>query len=162
MSDLMMTFAIGVGATAVMDVWSLARRAVFRVPAPDYRLVGRWVGHLVTGQFLHESIAASPPVRREAAIGWTAHYLIGVGFAGLLVAIAGADWCREPTLAPALAVGVVTVLAPFLIMQPGMGSGIAASRTPDPNAARLQSLITHTVFGFGLYLSAWVIGRIAL
>jgi hypothetical protein len=124
--------------------------------------VGRWVGHLAAGRFLHESIAASRPVRGEAAIGWTAHYLIGVGFAGLLVAIAGADWCREPTLAPALAMGVVTVLAPFLIMQPGMGSGIAASRTPDPNAARLQSLITHAVFGLGLYLSAWLIGRIAL
>ena len=51
-------------------------------------------------------------------------------------------------------VGVVTVLAPFLIMQPGMGAGIAASRTPRPGAARLQSLITHAVFGFGLYLAA--------
>lgn len=38
-------------------------------------------------------------------------------------------------------------------MQPGMGAGIAASRTPNPRAARLQSLVTHAVFGLGLYLA---------
>ncbi|HBC17456.1 MAG TPA: DUF2938 domain-containing protein, partial [Alcanivorax sp.] len=27
---------------------------------------------------------------------------------------------------------------------------------PTPNAARLQSLLTHTVFGLGLYLGGWV------
>jgi len=34
-----------------------------------------------------------------------------------------------------------------------MGAGIAASRTPRPNAARLQSLISHTLYGLGLYLA---------
>jgi hypothetical protein len=33
---------------------------------------------------------------------------------------------------------------------------MAASRTPAPNAARLQSLLTHAVFGLGLYLGGWV------
>jgi DMSO reductase anchor subunit len=36
-------------------------------------------------------------------------------------------------------------------MQPGMGAGIAASRTRNPWSARLQSLVTHTIFGMGLY-----------
>ena len=35
-------------------------------------------------------------------------------------------------------------------------TGMAASRTPAPNAARLQSLLTHAVFGLGLYLGGWV------
>jgi hypothetical protein len=52
-------------------------------------------------------------------------------------------------------VGIGTVAAPFFLMQPGMGAGIAASRTPRPNAARLQSLLTHAVFGLGLYITAW-------
>jgi hypothetical protein len=46
------------------------------------------------------------------------------------------------------------VAAPFFLMQPGMGAGIAASRTPRPAAARLHSLINHAVFGLGLYLAA--------
>ncbi|MEZ0237260.1 MAG: DUF2938 family protein [Methylophilaceae bacterium] len=37
-----------------------------------------------------------------------------------------------------------------------MGAGIAASRTPRPNAARIQSLITHGVFGLGLYIAGWL------
>ncbi|OVZ64709.1 hypothetical protein CDO44_00395 [Pigmentiphaga sp. NML080357] len=58
--------------------------------------------------------------------------------------------------APALALGVATVVAPFFILQPGLGAGIAASKTPRPNAARLRSLVTHAVFGLGLYISAWL------
>jgi hypothetical protein len=32
-----------------------------------------------------------------------------------------------------------------------MGAGVAASRTARPGAARLQSLVTHAIFGLGLY-----------
>jgi hypothetical protein len=54
-------------------------------------------------------------------------------------------------------VGVGTVAAPFLLMQPAMGAGVAASRTPRPAAARLQSLITHAIFGLGLYGSGLLV-----
>ena len=50
----------------------------------------------------------------------------------------------------------VTLVAPFFIMQPAMGAGIAASNTARPNVARLRSIATHTVYGIGLYVSAWV------
>jgi hypothetical protein len=30
--------------------------------------------------------------------------------------------------------------------------GIAAAGTPQPGTARLHSLLTHTIFGLGLYL----------
>ncbi|MCY1457414.1 hypothetical protein D9M71_747140 [compost metagenome] len=56
---------------------------------------------------------------------------------------------------PALLFGLASLAAPFFILQPGMGAGIAASRTPRPNTARLRSLMAHTVFGIGLYLAAW-------
>ncbi len=39
-------------------------------------------------------------------------------------------------------------------MQPAMGAGIAASRMPNPRAARLRNIATHTVYGFGLYCAA--------
>jgi hypothetical protein len=58
---------------------------------------------------------------------------------------------------PALTVGLLTVAAPFLVMQPAMGAGLAARRTPNPNMSRLRSLATHGVFGAGLYGSAKVL-----
>ncbi|MCP1339604.1 DUF2938 domain-containing protein [Idiomarina sp. M1R2S28] len=157
MNNLLVIVFIGFGATAVMDLWSIARKSLFGIPLPNYGMVGRWIAHMPHGQFRHNSIAKSCQVTGEHIIGWTAHYLIGTIFAALLIIIWGESWVHNPTITPALLVGIATVLAPFLIMQPGMGAGIAASKTHNPASARLHSLITHTVFGFGLYVSGWVV-----
>jgi hypothetical protein len=155
MDIVMAVLIVGAGATATMDVWGLAREQLTAAPRPDYRLVGRWLAHMAHGRFRHASIKASEPMLGEAIIGWVAHYAIGVAFGALLIGLYGLEWMRQPTLGPALLVGVATVAAPFLLMQPGMGAGIAARKTPKPGAARVQSLVNHTVFGFGLYLSGW-------
>ena len=75
-------------------------------------------------------------------------------FALALVALVSGAWLTRPTLLPALLFGVGTVLAPFLLMHPSFGLGIAASRTPNPTQARLRSLMAHTAFGVGLYVCA--------
>jgi len=147
---------IGVGATAVMDLWAAFLRRCFRVKSLDYALLGRWIGHLLHGRVRHESIGHAAPVRHERIIGWSAHYTIGVTFAALLLAIFGLEWLDRPTLLQPLIVSSATLVAPFLVMQPAMGAGIASSRTPRPNVARVRSVVTHTVYGVGLYASAWV------
>lgn len=156
MDYLLCALIVGGGATAATDAWGIARKRLLGIPPPDYGLVGRWLAWMPRGRFRHESIAAATPVRHERLIGWTAHYLIGVAFAGVLLGVCGLTWIREPTISPALLVGIGTVTAPFLLMQPGMGAGIAARRTPRPAAARLQSLITHAIFGVGLYAAGWI------
>ncbi|MEX0739971.1 MAG: DUF2938 domain-containing protein [Pseudohongiella sp.] len=157
MNNLVFVLIIGIGATAVMDLWSIVRKSLLSIAPPDYGMVGRWLAHMVHGQFLHDAIAASSAVRGERILGWTAHYLTGIAFAAILIGIWGDSWVYNPTIGPALTVGISTVAAPFLLMQPGMGAGIAASRTKNPAAARVQSLITHTVFGAGLYVSGWAV-----
>ena len=161
MEPMASTVLVGVGATALMDLWSLARRRLLGVPLPDYGHVGRWIGHMRHGRFRHQAIGRAAAVRHEAAIGWSAHYLIGIAYAALLALSRGTAWLREPDLVPALAVGVGTVLAPFLLMHPGMGAGFFASRTPRPSVARIHSIATHAVFGVGLYLSASALRAIA-
>lgn len=145
---------LGAGGTALMDIWGAIRQPLFGFPRLDNGLVGRWFGHMARGRFVHLSIAAAPPIHRERVIGWAMHYLIGITFAALLLGVWGLAWLRQPTPGPALTTGIVTVVGPFLLMQPGMGAGIAASRTPRPAMARIQSLITHALFGVGLYLTA--------
>lgn len=151
---------IGIGATITMDLWAVALKRFLGIPSLDYAMVGRWIGHFPQGRFRHQRIAAAAPVSGERLIGWSAHYAIGIVFAGLLLSIWGQDWAMLPTLAPALIVGLATVAAPFFLMQPGMGAGIAASKTPTPNIARLRSLATHAVFGLGLYLSALLLAAV--
>ncbi|QGX40768.1 DUF2938 domain-containing protein [Permianibacter aggregans] len=154
METLISIVLIGAGATIVTDIWSIIRQRLFSVPPPNFGFVGRWMAYCIRGHFHHDAIAKAAPIKGELFIGWFAHYVIGIAFAAMLVAIWGVEWIRQPTLAPALLVSVATVSAPFLIMQPCMGAGIAASRLPNPGVARLHSLITHAVFGVGLFVAA--------
>ena len=151
---ILAAIAIGLGATLVMDLWNLLLKRGFGIPSLNYCLLGRWIRHMPGGTFRHASIAAAPPIQFECTVGWIAHYSIGVMFSLGLVLLASADWLARPTLLPALLYGMGTVLIPFFIMQPSLGFGIAASRTPKPGQARLKSIATHSVFGVGLYLCA--------
>lgn len=145
---------VGLGATLIIDLWALLLKRVFKVSSLSFCLVGRWFAHMSAGRFVHPNIARAAPRKGECALGWSAHYLIGVVFAALLVAWSGPQWLVAPTLAPALGFGLLTVLLPFLVMQPALGLGLAAARSAGPNMARLKSLSTHGVFGLGLYASA--------
>ena len=153
-SDIVGAIAIGVGATLVMDLWNLFLERTFGIPSLDYCLLGRWLRHMPGGTLRHASIAAATRKPLECTVGWFAHYSIGVVFALVFVVLASGDWLARPTLLPALLYGVGTVVFPFFILQPSLGLGIAASRAPRPSRARLKSLVTHTVFGVGLYVCA--------
>jgi hypothetical protein len=156
----MSAILIGLGATLTFDLWALFLKHAFRVAPSNICLVGRWISYLPKGGFRHESIAATPQRRAECAVGWIAHYLIGTSFAIVFVAFAGDRWLQHPTLVPALVFGLVTVVAPFLIMQPSFGLGIAASKTSDPAQARLRSLMNHAAFGTGLFASATLLNML--
>lgn len=153
MNEIVRVVVIGVGATAVMDAWTVVLKGL-GIPTLDYALVGRWAGHLYQGRFAHASIIKAAPVRGELLLGWAIHYAVGIAWAALLVGVQGAAWLYDPTWLPAVVVGITTVVFPFFVMQPAMSAGFVASRTPTPLKSCLRSLVTHVVFGCGLYLSA--------
>jgi hypothetical protein len=153
-NDILGAIAIGIGATLVMDLWNLFLKRTFSIPSLSYCLLGRWVRHMPEGSLRHASIAAAAEKPHECIVGWIAHYIIGVVFALIFVALASGDWLARPTVLPALLYGLATVVFPFFLLQPSFGLGIAASRAPNPTQARLKSLATHTVFGIGLYVCA--------
>jgi len=85
---------------------------------------------------------------------------VGIAFAGLLIGVAGSSWLAAPSPGVALFTGLATVVFPLLVMQPAMGLGVAASKTPAPFRNCLRSLINHGVFGLGLFVSAGIIAWI--
>ncbi|MBV6305332.1 DUF2938 domain-containing protein [Candidimonas humi] len=159
MDEMARAVLIGIGATLVMDLWTVLLKAL-SAPTLNYALVGRWAGHLLRGQLAHASIGKAAPVRGELPLGWAIHYGVGIAFAALLVLVCGTGWVRDPTWEAALVLGMATVVFPLFVMQPAMGAGIAGSRTPTPLKNCLRSLATHAVFGCGLYLSANVLKRV--
>lgn len=149
---------IGAGATAVMDLWQIVLRAL-NVPTLNFALIGRWVGHVFRGKWFHDGIAKAEPIKNELQLGWITHYAIGVLFAGLLVLVFGIVWIQSPTVLPAIAIGIATVTAPLLVMQPAFGSGVAFSKTAKPISSCIKSVANHFVFGLGLYISAAILSR---
>lgn len=154
---LISAILIGLGATLTFDLWALFLKRAFKIAPSNICLVGRWLRYMPEGTFKHANIVSRPPKNGECTVGWIAHYMIGTTFAIAFVAFVGNNWPQHPTLIPAMIFGVVTVLAPFLIMQPSFGLGFAASKTPKPTQARIRSLMNHTAFGVGLYLFALLV-----
>lgn len=142
---------IGVIATAILDLWALVLNRLFALPITNWGHVGRWVAGLPTGTVRHSSIGAATAVPYERALGWSTHYLIGVIYAVVYLLILSALG-QTPGVFSAALFGIATVLAPWLILQPGLGMGSFARNTPKPNRTRTLNLIAHLVFGLGLYI----------
>ncbi|HEX6118475.1 MAG TPA: DUF2938 family protein [Dongiaceae bacterium] len=152
---------VGIGGTVVLDLASLALERLFGVPAVNWKMVGRWVGHMPKGRFVQPNLKEAEPVPGEHALGWAVHYVIGAAYGLLLVAIWGADWLQQPIVIPPLILVLALLVLPYFMMMPGMGQGVAGSKTPNPIAARLKSVMGHSVFGLGMYLTAWLMAAAA-
>jgi hypothetical protein len=147
-------FAIGVGATFLVDLWNALLKRAFGIRSLDFCLLGRWIRHMPNGTFRHVSITDAPQKSFECAVGLIAHYTIGAVLTLAFVAFVSTDFLARPSFLSALLYGIATVVFPLFIMQPLFGLGIASSKTPNPTQARLKSLMTHTVFGIGLWVCA--------
>lgn len=139
-----------------MDIWLILLKKL-NVPTLNFAFLGRWVAHVFKGRWFHSAINKTAPIQGELALGWCMHYAIGISFSILLIQITGTAWLYSPTLLPALLVALITVTAPFLVLQPTIGTGIASNKTLTPLRNCLKSIINHLVFGGGLYIAAWLI-----
>ena len=84
------------------------------------------------GVFVHRPVSDSPAIPGELAIGWAAHYIVGIVYGIAYLGLVSVLFSSGPTFTSALAFGLSTLVAPWFIMQPGMGAGVLASKTPRP------------------------------
>ncbi|MEM6888466.1 MAG: DUF2938 domain-containing protein [Pseudomonadota bacterium] len=149
-------FVMGIVATGAMDLWALALHRLAGLPLSNWGMVGRWVAQLPTGRVFHGAISDVSPVAGELQLGWAFHYAVGIIYGIALAALMGSDWLAAPTLFPAWAFSILMVGFGWFLLQPGMGAGWAASKTPKPWKARGLNLAAHTVFGIGLWVGALI------
>ncbi len=142
----------GVIATVALDMWQWCLKLTSGVPTTNWSLVGRWFGHIPRGKLFHRAITEAAPVPYEAVIGWAAHYAVGVIYAAVYLGVIWFVLGTGPTLTSAVGFGVLTVVVPWFLLQPGMGLGVLATRAPDPSLLRVHSLSSHLAFGVGLSL----------
>lgn len=152
---------IGIGATITMDLWGIFMKFL-GIKGLNMAHLGRWFLTLSQKKWFHENIANSPVVHGELVVGWIVHYMIGISFAYLLVKVYGIVWLEKPTLKPAIIIGIITLFGPLMILQPALGLGYFASKSANPMFSVLRSIGSHTIFGLGLYASAWGLTKINL
>lgn len=157
MSDLLVAGVVmGLVATAMMDAWAVLLRRSAGVPMPNWAMVGRWAAHLPRGRVFHDDIGQATSVEGEHAIGWVFHYAVGVIYGVVLAFLMGPAWLAAPTFAPAWGFSMLMLGFGWFLLQPGLGLGWAAAKTPNPAKARVLGLVAHTVFGAGLWLGALI------
>jgi hypothetical protein len=98
---------IGVGATLTIDIWALFLKQAFKTPPSNFCLVGRWLRYMPEGIFRHSNIRAAQKKSVECAVGWIAHYMIGVTFAIAFIAFVGTNWFRHPHCCPRSPLGLL-------------------------------------------------------
>lgn len=155
MSALIWTgLVMGLGGTLAMDIWSEVLARGFGQPRPAWGRIGRWAAQLPAGRVFHDDIGAVHPVQGEVALGWLVHYSVGLAYGVIFVLLAGPGWLGAPSFLPLWIFALVTIGAGWFLLQPGMGLGWAASRTPNPWKVRGMGLVAHTVFAIGMYAVA--------
>ena len=120
------------------------------------RGVGAWSGVGWPGSRVGSSfIGRLPPVRghTEVGIGWAFHYAVGIAYAAL-ICNHEAGLRTKPALGSALLYSIALLVTPWFVMQPALGLGFMAARTPKPEAVRAVNISVHAAFGLGLYLGA--------
>lgn len=147
---------IGAGGTLAMDVWALVLNKTAGVPLPNWAMVGRWFCHIPKGKLFHDDIAKAEGFGSERAVGWIAHYAIGIIYAGVLIWVVP-GWLAAPTFLPAWILAMVAIGAGWFLLQPGMGGGIASSKRANAGQIRLLNFLAHTVFALGLWGTALVL-----
>lgn len=142
---------MGLWGTLAMDVWAWFLERVAGQPRPNWAMPGRWLGHVARGRVFHEAIGDAAPVANERTLGWALHYGVGVVYGVVFVALAGRSWLTEPAFLPLWVFSILTIAAGWFLLQPGMGLGWAASKTPSPWKVRIMGLVAHTVFALGMW-----------
>ena len=152
MSDFLRDAVLsGVFATIVLDLWQRLLKLATGIPPANWALIGRWFGHMPRGRFAHDAIAEAPPISHELAIGWTAHYLIGVLYGVVYVGLVDIVLESGPTLLNGFLFGLASVVVPWFLMQPALGLGVMGSRAPNPSVPRYTALVAHCLYGVALY-----------
>ena len=153
---------VGVVATATLDIWQQIYRMLTGMPITNWAMIGRWAAYIPKGQLVHKDIGETPAVANEATIGWIVHYAVGIGYAVVYLLLMGFVFGSPPDFISAIVFGAISVSVTWFVMEPILGAGAMASKTPKPPAVMMQDFTSHLSFGFGLHRysvdAQWLVG----
>jgi len=140
----------GVLGTAAMDMGNLLFLRAGLLLKIEVGMIGRMAAGWTRGRLRYRHPGEMEEVTNEKALGYLAHYAIGVALAfpyvqGWKILVGG-------PVSPAWAIlyGVGTTVASWFFVYPCMGFGAFGRRSPDGLRAVLSPLANHFFYGLGL------------
>ena len=140
-------------APTAADIGRTIYQWITGFPPVNWSITGRWFLMVLSGEPYVPAIGKAPSLPHELLAGHAAYYTISLIFAAVYVIGLGVIG-RRPSLANGLAFGWATMVFPFLVQMPLMGSGVFAHLTQTPGLIIGRTLVHHSSFGLGLALGA--------
>lgn len=151
LASTLIAIIIGLLATAFLDIFSIILWAVCGTPKTEWRFIGRWFLLMPKGKFIHQHISKSESVKGELAFGWFMHYTIGASWSLIYFSIM-AFMNSQPTFLSASLFGIITLVVPYMVLQPALGHGFFAQKHPRPIAMPILSFLSHLSFGQAMFV----------
>lgn len=156
-TSLLYWLVIGLFATFSMDLWGLALQFTLHIPHPTYAPIGRLISDIFNLHNYFANTSSKHALFIQERLGWYAHIAMGLFYAALFMIIKFKVLNAKPRFLSCLFFAWVMIFVPFLIEQPALGLGFAASHMTHPDIKRFMTLSYHTVFGIGLFIGACII-----
>jgi hypothetical protein len=148
------SFIVGMLATFTMDgLTVLTIKLGLIAPLPP-RLIGRWFASVARGQLVHTDIGQLTPINYELAVEVPLHYAIGITLALTYLLMSSVLGLHPKNPVFALVFALFTCALPWFVMFPAMGYGWFGTHGPIGTRLFLDSLVTHCLYGVGLWLAA--------
>ena len=151
----------GVIATVALDLWQQIYRLLFGAPITNWAMIGRWAAGIPKGRLVYDNIGKAPPVANELALGWGVHYAVGIGYAVVYLFLMWFIVRSPPDFVSAIVFGSISVCVTWFVIEPMLGAGAMASKTPKQSAAMAHDFTSHLSFGFGLFVGSAVAQALA-
>ncbi len=117
MDIIIKIIALGIFATAIIDIWATFSNRSLKFPRTNWAMVGRWLGQIPSGKLAHNPVISATEVKYENVLGWAFHYFIVIVYAALYILFVLFALDGQPSLFSAWMFGLVTILSPWFIMQ---------------------------------------------
>ena len=146
----------GLIATIIFDLFNQSLNYAYNVNKPKWFLLGRYFIGCTRGKYFRKSLETDNEENNELIWGYGIHYLIGIIY-GLFYVIFNFLFFGYPSLLAAYSFGFITVLGAWCFLMPfAYNLGFFASKSDQQFKILAQNLISHFVFGTGLFIGYYI------
>ena len=147
----------GIIATIIFDIFQYSLSFAYGIDKPKWNLIGRYFLGYKKGIYIRHSISEDEQEGEELIWGYLIHYIIGMVY-GAFYVLLNKLMFDYPSILLAYFIGFSSVLGAWCYLMPfAFNLGFFASKSEKRLELMSQNLISHFIFGTGLFIGLYII-----